>query len=326
MMRTFARRSSQVLFGVACAAVSAVFALPASAQNVRIVVGGPPGGNTDIVARLVAARMGQATGSNVVVENRPGAGGTVAAEAVRNARPDGTTIGLITASNAANETLQTKKSFSLADDLETVGLYAWLANVLIVHPSLGAGSVNDLIGVLKSRAATNYSSGGIGSPGHLAGETFRRRTGVAMTHVPYKGAPPAVLAVVSNEVSLMFATASAALPQIEGGTVRALAVTSPERLSALSRVPTFAEAGLGGFDVRDWAGFVVPKGTPAETRDRLHRAFAAAFGDAGLRKRFEENTMIVANPALDPAAFREFLLRDIAKWAATIKDAGIEAQ
>lgn len=304
----------------------AVATLPATAQVTRIVVGGPPGGNTDVAARLVVERLAQELGGTVIVENKPGAGGTLAAEAARNAKPDGLTIALVTASNAANETLQPKKSFSLTADLDTVGLYAWLANVLIVHPSVPANTVTEFVAVLKARPATNYSSGGIGSPGHLSGETFKRRAGIAMTHVPYKGAPPAVLAVVANEVTLMFATASAALPQAKAGTVRPLAVTSAARLSALPDVPTFAEAGLGGFDVRDWVGFVVPKGTPVETRARLHRAFAAAFADPAIRKKLEDNTMLAATPPLGPQEFAEFLARDVAKWAQVIRDAGIEPQ
>ena len=207
-----------------------------------------------------------------------------------------------------------------------MGLYAWLANVLIVHPSINARSAEELIAALKARPTTNYSSGGIGSPGHLSGETFKRRTGVQMTHVPYKGAPPAVLAVVSNEVTLMFATASAALPQIKGATVRPLAVTSTSRLAALPDVPTFAESGLTGLDVRDWVGFVVPAGTPSDVRERLHRAFAAAFADPDVRRKLEENTMLAVTPPLGPDEFRSFLAADVAKWEKVIRDAGIEAQ
>lgn len=257
-MFPFPRLPRAPLLAALLASVSLAAATPGDAQVTRIVVGGPAGGNTDVAARLVVEKLAQALGGSVIVDNKPGAGGTLAAETVRNAKPDGTTIGLVTASNAANETLQAKKSFSLTTDLEPVGLYAWLTNVLIVHPSIDARNTGDLIAVLKSRPVTNYSSGGIGSPGHLSGETFKRRTGVQMTHIPYKGAPPAVLAVVSNEVTLMFATASAALPQIKGSTVRPIAVTSTTRLVALPDVPTFAESGLSGFDVRDWVGFVVP--------------------------------------------------------------------
>ena len=311
------------------AALAAALILPLSlaAQTpVRIVVGGPPGGNTDIAARLVADKLAQSLGAPVIIENRPGAGGVVAAEFVRNAKPDGTTIGLVTASNAANETLTRNKSYSLTADLDPLGLYAWLANVLIVTPSIPAKSVNELVTALKARPKTDYSSGGIGSPGHLSGETFKLRTGVAMNHIPYKGAPPAVLAVVTGETALMFATASAALPQIKAGKVQALAVTSQQRLAVLNDVPTFAEAGLTGFDVQDWVGFVVPKGTPAEVKQKLHQAFAAAFGDPEVRGKLEQNTMMSAQPALGPEAFGAFLAKDVAKWEKTIREANIKAE
>jgi tripartite-type tricarboxylate transporter receptor subunit TctC len=309
------------------AVVMAVVPLAARAQApVHIVVGGPPGGNTDIAARLASEKLSQVLGAPVVIENRPGAGGVVAAEFVKNAKPDGTVIGLVTASNTANETLMRNKSYSLTADLEPVGLYVWLANVLIVTPSIPAKSVSDLVTALKARAKNDYASGGIGSPGHLSGESFKLLTGVAMTHVPYKGAPPAVLSVITGETALMFATASAALPQIKGGKVQALAVTSQSRLAELPNVPTLAEAGLGNIDVRDWVGFVVPKGTPDAVKQRLHEAFSAAYGDAGIRQKLEQNTMLAAQPALGPAEFGAFLAKDVAKWAKTIEQANIKAE
>jgi tripartite-type tricarboxylate transporter receptor subunit TctC len=306
----------------------AVLATPAGAQApaLRIVVGGPAGGNTDVAARLAADRLAAILGGPVVVENRPGAGGTVAADAVRNARPDGTTVALVTAANAANETLIRSKATSLVADLEPVGLYAWLSNVLIVTPAIPVRDVTALVAALKAKGSVNYASGGVGSPGHLSGEMFRLRAGVTMTHVPYKGAPPAVLSVVTGETALMFATASAALAQVKGGKVQALAVTSQQRVAELPDVPTFAEAGFAGFDVQDWVGFVVPKGTPADVRDRLHRAFTEAYGDAVVRERLEKNTMTSAAPPLGPEAFRAFLARDVAKWEKLIRDADIKGE
>jgi tripartite-type tricarboxylate transporter receptor subunit TctC len=310
------------------AAVLFALAAPALAQApaLRIVVGGPAGGNTDVAARLAADKLATILGGPVVVENRPGAGGTVAADAVRNAKPDGTTVALVTAANAANETLIRNKATSLVADLEPVGLYAWLSNVLIVTPSIAVKDVPSLVAALKAKGGVNYASGGVGSPGHLSGEMFKLRTGVAMTHVPYKGAPPAVLSVVTGETALMFATASAALPQVKGGKVQALAVTSQQRIGELPDVPTFAEAGLAGFDVQDWVGFVVPKGTPPEAKARLHRAFAEAYGDPAVRERLEKNTMAVASPPLAPDAFGAFLARDVAKWEKLIGDAGIKGE
>lgn len=307
----------------------AVMATPplATAQApLRIVVGGPPGGNTDIAARLASDKLSQVLGVPVVIENRPGAGGVVAAEFVKNAKPDGTVVGLVTASNAANETLARGKSYSLVADLEPVGLYVWLANVLIVTPSIPAKSVPELVAILKTRPKNDYASGGVGSPGHLSGETFKLRTGVEMNHIPYKGAPPAVLSVVTGETALMFSTASAALPQIKAGKVQALAVTSQSRLSELPEVPTLAEVGLGTIDVLDWVGFVVPKGTPDDVKQKLNQAFTAAYGDPAVRQKLEQNTMLAAQPPLGPAAFGAFLAKDVAKWKHTIEQANIKAE
>jgi tripartite-type tricarboxylate transporter receptor subunit TctC len=309
------------------AAIVAAFPLACGAQApLRIVVGGPPGGNTDIAARIASDKLAHLLGVPVIIENRPGAGGVVAAQLVKSAKPDGTVVGLVTASNAANETLTRDKGYSLTADLDPVGLYAWLANVLIVTPSIPANSVHDLVSVLKARAKNDYASGGVGSPGHLSGELFKLSTGVTMNHVPYKGAPPAVLSVITGETELMFATASAALPQIKAGKVKALAVTSQSRLSALPNVPTLAEAGFGTIDVRDWVGFVVPKGTPDDVRKKLDHAFAAAYGDPDVRRKLEQNTMLAAQPPLGPEAFGTFLAKDVAKWAKIIHDAGVTTE
>lgn len=311
-----------LLLGAATAAAP----LAASAQTpVRLVVGGPAGGNSDLAARLASDKLSQLLGAPVVIENRPGAGGGIAVEAVKNAKPDGTVVGVINAINTANETLTKNKSFNLLTDVEPVGLYVWLANVLIVTPAIPASSVKELVGVLKSRPMTDYASGGSGSPGHLSGETFKLRTGVALTHIPYKGAPPAVLSVITGETSFMFSTASAALPQIKTGKVKALAVTSKSRLSELPDVPTLAEAGFETIDVADWIGVIVPKGTPANVKDKLHQALSAAYADPAVRDKLEKSTMQAAQPPLGPAAFGEFMAKDVAKWAKTIQDANIKA-
>ena len=314
------------LFASLLAAAAASVPLSALAQApIRLIIGGPAGGNSDLAARLASDKLGQAMGTTVVVENRPGAGGGIAVEAVKNAKPDGTVVGVINAINTANETLTRDKGFNLLSDLEPVGLYVWLANVLIVTPAIPATSVKELVSVLKARPMTDYASGGSGSPGHLSGETFKLRTGTAMTHIPYKGAPPAVLSVITGETSLMFSTASAALPQIKAGKVKALAVTSKSRLAELPDVPTLAEAGFESIDVADWIGFVVPKGTPNDVKQKLHQALSAAYADPAVREKLEKSTMQAAQPPLGPAAFGEFLAKDVAKWAKTIQEANVKA-
>jgi tripartite-type tricarboxylate transporter receptor subunit TctC len=256
------------------AALGTAFALwgTAEAQPIvgrpvmQIVVGGPPGGLFDIALRIVSERLGRELDKTVVIENKPGAGTAVALSFVKNAKPDGLTVAMINVSAAANESLIKNRGYDLLADFEPVGLYSYPSNVLIVNPALGADSVESLASILKQRgSAANYSSGGVGSPGHLAGELFKARVGVPVTHVPYKGAPPAVLAVMTGEVDFMFATASSAIGQITAGKVRALAVTTAERLPQLPNVPTMMQARLTDFSVSDWTGFLLPKGSPPQS-------------------------------------------------------------
>jgi tripartite-type tricarboxylate transporter receptor subunit TctC len=301
-----------------CALASA-----ASAQATRIVVPGPPGGFADIAVRLTSDRLQRSLGTTVVIDHRPGAGGTVGLEYLRSAKPDGATLGMINLSAAANETLVKGKSYGLLEDFDPVGQYAWLANVLIVHPSVPGDTLAALVEGLKKGGGANFSSGGVGSPGHLVGELFRIRSGVRLTHVPYKGAPPAVAAVVSGEVALMFATASAAIGQIRGGRVRALAVTTGERLAQLPEVPTLAQAGLSELNVTDWVAIVVPRGTAMETRERLHWAFQGAFADPESASRLREATILPAARALGPAEAGAFLKAEVEKWARVVRESGI---
>jgi tripartite-type tricarboxylate transporter receptor subunit TctC len=289
----------------------------------RIVVGGPPGGLFDNILRPATERLEKELGTTVVIDNKPGAGGTLAAEVVRTAKPDGLTLGMINVSTAANESIVKGKTYKLLNDFEPVGQYVWPANILIVTPSLQANNLAALIEVLKTKSDTTYSSGGVGSPGHLSGEMFKTRTGVSMTHVPYKGAPPAVAAVVTGEVSLMFATATSAIGQVTGGRVRALAVTTAERLRQLPDVPTVAEAGLADFNVADWVGVIAPKDTPLETRERIHRAMVAAFSDPQVQERLRNGTLVPASKPMGPAQFGEFLKSEVEKWAKVVREAKI---
>lgn len=308
---------------LAVSLLAAAAAPAALAQATRIVVPGPPGGFADIAVRLTSERLQQALGTPVVIEHKPGAGGTVGLEYLRNQKPDGATLAMINLSAAANETLVKGKSWNLLTDFEPVGQYAWLANVLIVHPSVPGDSLRAMVDGLKAKGGASYASGGVGSPAHLVTELFRGRSGLALTHVPYKGAPPAVTSVVAGETAFMFGTASAAIGQVRGGKVKALAVTTAERLAQLPDVPTLAEAGYGDMNVTDWAGLVTPKGTPPEARDRIHRAFAAAFADPEAMKRLREATILPLPKATGGAEFGAFLKSEVDKWAKVIREAGI---
>jgi tripartite-type tricarboxylate transporter receptor subunit TctC len=272
----------------------------------------------------ISERLERELGGPVVIDNKPGAGGAVALEFVRNAKPDGLTVGMINVAAAANESIVENRGYDLFADFEPVGMFAFPTNILIVNPGVPAATVPALVDLLKARGSAHYSSGGVGSPGHLAGEMFKARTGVPATHVPYKGAPPAVLAVVTGEVAYMFATAS--IGQVDAGKVRAVAVTTAERLPQLPDVPTMVEAGLVDFNVSDWVGFVLPKGTPAAARDRLHAALAAAFADPQNRERLRKATFIPLDKALGPAEFSAFMRLEVDKWAKVVRDANITAE
>jgi tripartite-type tricarboxylate transporter receptor subunit TctC len=308
-----------VALGLGLAAWPAAHAQPV----VKIVVGGPPGGLFDIVLRASSERLGRELGSTVIIDNKPGAGGAVALELVRNAKPDGLTVGMINVAAAANESIIKQKGYNLLTDFEPLGMYMFPVNILIVNPDVPATRVPVLIDVLKARGSANYSSGGVGSPGHLAGEMFKARTEVPVTHIPYKGAPPAVLAVVTGEVTFMFATASSAIGQIAPGKVRALAVTTNERLPQLPDVPTMTEAGLVDFNVSDWVGFVLPKGTPTSTRDRMNVALTTTFADPEIRERLRAATFVPAATPLGPAQFGAFLRAEVDKWAKVVREAKI---
>lgn len=317
------------MFGLVMLAASLTASSEVRAQSivtqpvVQIVVGGAPGGLFDIALRIVSEQLGREFGKTIVIENRPGAGNSVALSFVKKANPDGLTVAMINVAAAANESIIKNRGYDLLADFIPVGMYAYPTNILIVNPEIRADSIKTLVDVLKTRGSSaNYSSGGVGSPGHLAGEMFKARIGVPVTHIPYKGAPPAVLAVVKGEVDYMFATASSAIGQIIGGKVRALAVTTSERLPQLPGVPTMAEAGLTDFNVSDWVGFMLPKGTPTAIRDKLHAALVAAFTAPENRERLRNATFIPATP-LGPTEFEAFLRGEVDKWAKIVAEAKI---
>lgn len=320
----------RLIFASWAAAIICALSAPMAAQAqpvVRIVVGGPPGGLFDNVLRVIMEPLQRELASTVVIDNKPGAGGAVALASVRAAKPDGLTVAMINVSAAANETLIANRGYTLLGDFDPVGMYAHPTNILIVNPALAANDLRAFVELVKTRPSpVNYASGGVGSPGHLSGEMFRLQTGAPLTHVPYRGAPPAVLAVVTGEVGFMFSTASAAIGQIEAGKVRALAVTTQERLPRFPDLPTMAQAGLADFKVGDWFGFMLPKGTPAPVRDKLHSALQAAMGEPQVRERLAKASFLPATKMLGPAEFGAFLQAEIDKWNKVIRQAGMVPQ
>lgn len=295
-------------------------------KPIRLIVPAAPGGAADFFARLVGPKLGEALGQAVVIENRAGASGTIAADMTAKSPGDGYTvlIGQSTSMVVAPH-MYAKLNYDTQKDLKPVTLVAEIPNVLVVHPSVPAKNVQELIALAKAKPDTlNYGSAGKGAPTHLAGEMFEIATGAKITHVPYRGAGPATNALLGGEVQLMFGPAVAVLPQVKSGRVRALAVTSATRSDAMPELPTLAESGLKDFEITSWFGLFVPAGTPAAIVDKLQRETAKLLKQPDVVERFaKEGAVAGGKPSAD---FTRFVNVEYVKFGKLIKDKGITAE
>jgi tripartite-type tricarboxylate transporter receptor subunit TctC len=294
------------------------------AKPVRVVVTLSPGSTSDILARVVSEQLGKSLGQSFVVENRPGAGGNIAGEYVARQPADGYTIMLASiSSHGINPALYSKMPYDAVRDFTPVIALASSANVLIAAPDVPANTVPELISWLKAQPAgsTNYASAGAGTSMHLAGELFNSLTGLKTTHIPYKGSPEAVSAVVKNEVAIMFPNAPNAVPLAKSGKLKLLAVTSPKRLAWLPDVPTVAEAGLTGFDVVAWFGFVAPTGVPADIVARLNAESQKALAMPAVRESLAKQGFDVMGGSAQE--FGQFMRAEIDKWTRVVNGAGL---
>jgi tripartite-type tricarboxylate transporter receptor subunit TctC len=281
---------------------------------IRVIVGPGP----DITARLFGAKITEVLGQQVVVEPRPGAGGTIAAQAVAGAPPDGYTLLLASASYTIN-TAMGQSPLDLGRDFTPIGLVATVPFVLVVHPGLAAKSLTELIALAKANPGKlNYASSGIGTPPHLAGELFKSMVGVDIVHVPFREANAGLNAVVGGSVEMMFSIASTAAAQMSGGTVRGIGVTSSGASPLVPGLPSIAQTGLAGFSVVGWNGLVAPKGTPPANIDKLNAALQRGLDDPELRQRLAAAGYEAA-PHNSPADFSQFIQTDTAKWVALVK-------
>jgi len=308
-----------------CLALVASFAAAQSEKPVRFVVGFTPGGPSDILARALAAKLSEARGQPVVVENRPGAGGNVAAEVVAKSAADGNTWLLgnnsILATNAA---LYSHLAFDPVKDFAPVALVAIQPNILVVHPAVPVHTVAELIAYAKQHPGKlNYASSGAGAAAHLSGELFKTMAGVDMVHVPYKGAQPALTDVIAGQCQLMFATSASVIPYIKAGRLRALAVTTAQRSASLPDLPTVAEAAVPGFESITWHGVVVPAATPVALLERLNRDINTALRQPDLRARLESLGAEIAGGT--PQEFAAYIAREIPKWTKVVRDSGAKA-
>ena len=293
-------------------------------KPIRLLVGFAPGGGTDVTARAISQKLTESLGQQVIVDNRPGVSGNIAAEITANAVPDGYTVLLSTiAALAVNPSLLKKMPFDPIKDLAPVTRAADSTNFLVVHPSVPAKSVKELIALAKAKPL-NCGSSGIGGAGHLALELFNLQAGTKIVHVPYKGGGPAIVDLLAGNINMIFATGASSVNHIKAGKIRALGVTTVKRSALAPELPTIAETGLPGFEANNWNGIVVPAKTPRPIINRLNKEFTAALSLPDI-KAFLFNQGLDAAPGT-PEAFGAYIKSETVKWAKVIKAAGIQPQ
>jgi len=322
------RKKSRWLAGVAgvigAVVVTAVQAQQFPSRTVRIVSGFAPGGATDVAARAVSQRLTESLGQSVVVENRPGAAGIIAAEMVARSLPDGHMMYLANATLGA-PALFAKLPFDITRDFGFVSLIGMGASALVVHPSVPAKNVKELIALARAHPGKlNYASGGTGNITHLQMELFVSMAKLNMVHVPYKGGAPSTIATVSGEAQLMFGSLATTISPIQQGRLRALAVSTPKRSAALPDVPTVHEAGLPGYDASSWYGLIVPAATPPAILARLSNDMIKALEFNDVKERLVSQGIVPAAGGSDE--FRKYIMAEIPKWAKVIRDAKIPPQ
>ena len=317
-------------FALAVAATLAAAASEASAQAYpnrpgRILVPFPAGAGVDIVARMLGLPLTDLWGQATVVDNRPGAGGTIACELAAKAAPDGYTLLLGNISTfAMAPSLYKKVNYDPVQSFAPITLVNTSANVLVAHPSVPAATTQALIALAKAKPGQiNYASAGSGTSPHLAAELFKSMAGVDLVHVPYKGSPQALTDLLGGQTQIMFASLVSALPHIRQARLRALGVTSLKRAAALPDLPAISEAGLRGYDVSVWMGIVAPTGTPPAIIAQLNRQIAALLQSPDIRERLAVQGLEAASNS--PAEFRTYIASEVRKWAVVIKQAGVVA-
>ena len=311
--------------------LAAALAAPALAdvypsKPIRFVVAFPPGGGTDIIARSVAQKLSERLAQQVVVDNRPGAGGNIGTDIVAKSAPDGYTLLMGSAGPLAiNASLFKTMPFDPIRDLAPVTLAATTPNVLVVHPSLKVSTVKELIELAKAKPGQiNFASSGFGTPAQLAGELFNSMAGVKLVHVPYKGAAPALADLLGGQVQLMFSTMPPALPHVKDGKLRALAVTSARRSPAAPDLPTVGEAALPGFEANTWHGVVLPAGAQPAIVALLNREIVAILH---LPEVVERLSAQGAEPVgSTPEEFAAYIRSETVKWAKVVRDSGAKAE
>jgi tripartite-type tricarboxylate transporter receptor subunit TctC len=307
------------------AAAAVAFAQDYPTRPVRLVVASTPGGGTDISARLIAPKLSEYLGRQVVVENRPGATTMIGAEFVARSAPDGHTLLMGVSSLTINPYIQTKVPYDAAKDFAPISQVVVVPNLMVSHPSLPVRSATELIAFAKVRPGQlNFASGGSGSNQHLAIELFLSMTGLKIVHVPYKGQGPALLDAMAGHVHLMMSNILSALPHVKGGRIRALGVTSLKRAGVVPGIPTVAEAGVPGYEVVQWYGVLAPAATPRDIIAKVHAATVRALQDPAIQAHFIGDGGEVVGGT--PEEFAAVIRADLAKWGKVVKDMGIKPE
>lgn len=312
------------LLGILCATTAAA---PVAAQTyptkgIRILVGFAPGGSTDIVARLIAAEMTKNVGQQVVVENRPGAGGNIAAELVSKAPPDGYTLHACTTGVfAIAPFIYSKLPYDPEKGLTPITQTGTLPYIIVMHPSLPAKNVREFIAIAKARPGQiNYASSGVGTASHLSAAMFASASGISMTHVPYKGTGNAMSDLIGGQVVLMFDQPVSSLPHVQAGKLKVLGISSAQRFSTLKDIPTVAEQGLPGFEAISWSGICAPGGTPRPIVDRVYSEVAKVLKVPELRDRLLRDGIEPVGST--PEQYAEHIKKEAVKWSKVVKDSG----
>ncbi len=319
-----------LLAAMAAMPSAALAAAPASgdwkpSKPIRFIVGFPPGGATDLVARVLQPKLSAGFGNQVIVDNRPGANGVISLQILKSSEPDGHTVAMGHIGGLIISPAIQQVPYDPYKDYTYVGMLVSLQNILITHPSVPAKNVNEFIAYAKAQQGKiNYASSGVGSPGHLAGVLFESLTKTQMTHVPYKGGGPAITDLIAGHIPAFFAVISTTVPHVKSGKVRAMAVTGGKRAEALSEVPTMQEAGVKGYLAVNWYGLLAPAKTPVATVTRLHREFDAALKAPDVVKQLRDSG-IDASPST-PAEYLQYVRSEEKRWNPVIKAAGISAQ
>lgn len=312
--------SGLLALGMATAATAFAQAYPT--KPIRLIVPSSPGGGTDISARIIAPKLGEYLGQQVVVENRPGAGTMIGGEAVARAAPDGYTLLMGISTLAINPAIYKKVPYDALRDFAPISQAVSLSNVLVTHPSLPPKNVRELIVFVKARPGQiNYASAGLGTSPHLSMALFLAMTGLKMVHIPYKGSGPGVVDLVAGHVPVMMPNMLSAQPHIKAGRLRALGVTGTRRANSAPEIPTIAEAGVAGYEAVQWYGVLAPAGTPRDIVGKLHAQIVRALQSAEVKQRLQADGADAVGSS--PEEFAAYIRAETEKWAKVVKDADI---